>query len=206
MALLAAGMPALLAYNLPPSATLFNQTAAVVGWAAFSLLALTGSARPSAIATRALFAVYIALGATATVTAVELERHESLALSMLGTLVAVAVMLSAGAAVRRNGRATTMAGAVCVGLLGVAVISTGVSLMQVFAPSAIDGVWIAASSLPGRAVGNLRQPNHLSSLLLWALIAAAALRQGRSLSAAQAIALAGLISFGIVLTASRTGA
>jgi O-antigen ligase len=206
IALLAAGVPVLLAYNLQPSATLFNQAAAFVGWAAFALIAVMGSARPSDVTTRALLSVCFALVAVAVMAILGLERHESLALSMLGTLAAVAVMLGAGAAVRRNGRATTMAGAVCVGLLGVAVISTGVSLMQVFAPSAIDGVWIAASSLPGRAVGNLRQPNHLSSLLLWALIAAAALRQGRSLSAAQAIALAGLISFGIVLTASRTGA
>ena len=34
-----------------------------------------------------------------------------------------------------------------------------------------DGEWIAVSTLGGRAVGNLRQPNHLNSLLLWSLIA-----------------------------------
>ena len=196
----------LLAYNLPPSATLFNQAAAFVGWAALALVAVMGTARASMVATRALLAVCIALGSMVAITTLGIARQESLALSMLGTLAAVAVMLWAGAAVRRGGQTTTVGGAVCVGLLGVGVISTGVGLVQVFAPSAVDGVWIAASSLPGRAVGNLRQPNHLSSLLLWSLVAAAALRQVRVLAAAPGIALAALISFGIVLTASRTGA
>ncbi len=206
IALLAIGAPVLLAYNLPPSATLFNQAAAFVGWAALALVAVMGTARASMVATRALLAVCIALGSMVAITTLGIARQESLALSMLGTLAAVAVMLWAGAAVRRGGQTTTVGGAVCVGLLGVGVISTGVGLVQVFAPSAVDGVWIAASSLPGRAVGNLRQPNHLSSLLLWSLVAAAALRQVRVLAAAPGIALAALISFGIVLTASRTGA
>jgi len=43
--------------------------------------------------------------------------------------------------------------------------------VQVFAPDLADGDWIAHSSAAGRAVGNLRQPNHLSSLMLWAAIA-----------------------------------
>mgnify|MGYP003379671120 CR=1 FL=1 len=97
MALVAAGMPALLAYNLPPSATLFNQATAFVGWAAFALIAATGSTHTSRAVTRALLGVCIAVCAIFTVTTLELERRESLTLSMLGTLAAVAVMLGAGA-------------------------------------------------------------------------------------------------------------
>ena len=37
-----------------------------------------------------------------------------------------------------------------------------------FWPALADGSWIARSGVPGRAVGNMRQPNHLASLLLWA--------------------------------------
>ena len=39
------------------------------------------------------------------------------------------------------------------------------------AAAAPDGDWIALASLAGRAAGNLRQPNHLSSLLLWSVVA-----------------------------------
>jgi hypothetical protein len=52
------------------------------------------------------------------------------------------------------------------------VLNLGIGLVQVFAPDWPDGDWIAASGIVGRAVGNLRQPNHLSSLLLWSAIAA----------------------------------
>ncbi len=206
-ALMAAAMPVLLAYNLPPSATLFNQAAAFVGWAAFALVAgKIGSDRSSRAATRALLAVWVALGMMAAVAALGLARHESLALSMLGTLGACAVMLGAGAAARRGRQVVKVTGAVCVGLLGVGVISSGIGMVQVFAPGVVDGVWIAASSLPGRAVGNLRQPNHLSSLLLWALVATVALQQARLLATVAAAALAALLVFGVVLAASRTGA
>ena len=34
-----------------------------------------------------------------------------------------------------------------------------------------DGDWIALAAIAGRAIGNLRQPNHLSSLLLWSIVA-----------------------------------
>ena len=52
------------------------------------------------------------------------------------------------------------------------VASSAVGIVQVFAPEWPDGNWVARTRLPGRAVGNMRQPNHLSSLLLWAVVAA----------------------------------
>lgn len=206
IALLAAGVPTLLAYNLPPSATLFNQAAAFIGWAAFALVAVVESARPTRAASRALQAVYVALGAMAAAAVFGFARHESLTLSTLGTLGAVAVMLGCGAAARRGGQGARVMWAAFAGLLGAGVISTAIGLVQVFAPGIVDGAWIAASSLPGRAVGNLRQPNHLSSLLLWALIATAGLQQARLVTATAAAALAALLVFGSVLAASRTGA
>ena len=60
-------------------------------------------------------------------------------------------------------------------------LNAGIGALQVFAPGWPDGDWIARSGLPGRAVGNLRQPNHLSSLLLWAAIATVGLLQMRRL-------------------------
>ena len=74
-----------------------------------------------------------------------------------------------------------------------------------FAPALPDGDWLARSGLPGRAVGNLRQPNHLSSLLLWAAIALVALLELGRLRLRPAAGLLALMVLAVVLTASRTG-
>ena len=73
-------------------------------------------------------------------------------------------------------------------------------------PGWADGTWIAASGLPGRAVGNLRQPNHLCSLLLWAVVAAAALRELRGWPVALLALVCAALVFAVELSASRTGA
>ena len=61
------------------------------------------------------------------------------------------------------------------------VLSTAIGVVQVFAPEWADGNFIARTGLLGRAVGNLRQPNHLSSLLLWSAIAVVPLLEARRL-------------------------
>ena len=98
----------------------------------------------------------------------------------------------------------------CIALAVASLASSVVALVQVFAPSLADGNFIAKSSMAGRAVSNMRQPNHLSSLLLWGIIVAAWLGEdddeasaGRRL-ATWSFAL--LFVFGVVLSASRTGA
>lgn len=96
--------------------------------------------------------------------------------------------------------------AFCIGLVVAGVLSSGVGLVQVFAPSWADGTWIARSYIDGRAVGNMRQPNHLSSLLLWAIVAVVWLGEVRVLQRVGAQALAALFVLVVVLTASRTGA
>ena len=54
-------------------------------------------------------------------------------------------------------------------------------------------------------MGNLRQPNHLSSLLLWAGIATVALVDLRRLGRRAGAAVLAALVFAVVLTASRTG-
>jgi len=78
-------------------------------------------------------------------------------------------------------------------------------MIQVFLPDLPDGDWIAHSGIPGRAVGNLRQPNHLSSVLLWSAIAVVALVELRRIGRRSAAMLFTLMIFAVVLTASRTG-
>ena len=201
-AVLAAAAPSLLAYNLSPSPTFLNQALALALWGAF--VALAPAARPG----RGAWAVLAALGV---MTGAVLWSWgpgglpASLALSALGLIAAAAVMVAAGAGARNSASAEDVFALFCLGWLVAGVLNAGVAVMQVFAPALPDGDWIASSSIPGRAVGNLRQPNHLSSLLLWAGIAVVALAELRRIGPRLATVLLGLMVFGVVLTASRTG-
>jgi hypothetical protein len=78
--------------------------------------------------------------------------------------------------------------------------------VQVFRPELADGAIIARSGLVGRAVGNLRQPNHLSTLALWSALWAASLSQTLARRWRWPLALGfALFIFTIELSASRTG-
>jgi O-antigen ligase len=96
---------------------------------------------------------------------------------------------------------------IALALAGIASVLVGV--VQVFAPQWADGEWIARSGITGRAVGNLRQPNHLSTLLLWSAVAVVPLFDSATL-AKQAVCVAAALLFsfmlfGVVLSGSRTG-
>ena len=85
-----------------------------------------------------------------------------------------------------------------------------VALVQVFLPELADGNWIARSGAPGRAVGNMRQPNHLATLLLWSAVAVVPLVESGALARTQArraaaVGLMTLAILGVTLSGSRTG-
>jgi len=84
----------------------------------------------------------------------------------VAAVVAVAAQRSA-----HGDEPSTWGGGLFAAWLVAGIASSAVALIQVFAPSWPDGSWIAHSGSPGRAVGNLRQPNHLSTVLLWSGIA-----------------------------------
>ena len=205
--LLAAGLltaaPPLLAYNTAPSPTLINQCLAMGLWGGFVLMAAPGGvslrAWPLQAALLALLAGVLWSWGPGTL-------PSAIAWSSLAMLGAAMVLVWTGtqAAQRIDGVGVFVAFAW--GLLAAGLLSVGVALVQVFAPGWADGNWIARSGLVGRAVGNLRQPNHLCSLLLWAVIAAVALLELRRLSLKVAVALVVALVFAVELTASRTGA
>jgi O-antigen ligase len=128
-----------------------------------------------------------------------------LALSAIGLLLATALLLLSGAAVRASAQAVPVFALFCTGWVVAGVLNAAISALQVFAPDVPDGQWLARSGLVGRAVGNLRQPNHLSSLLLWSAIAVVPLLELRRLRRGLGWALFALMTFAVVLTASRTG-
>ena len=87
-------------------------------------------------------------------------------------------------------------------------LSAFIGVVQVLAPDALNGglgLLMQASHLPGRAVGHLRQPNHLATVLLWGAVAWAVLQAQWRLPALPAWAGMALLMVAVVLTGSRTG-
>jgi hypothetical protein len=177
MALAAVATPALLAYNASPSTTFFNQALAAALWGSVASRLVLKAAAPSenhpgsllagspAVAALALLALGAAMPWGAGGQAL------SLVTAAVSVCLAAIVLVHAGQLAGGRADAVSLGSSffqawVITGLLNVAV-----ALIQVFSPAWPDGDWIAHSSVAGRAVGNLRQPNHLSSLLLWAAIA-----------------------------------
>ena len=215
--LLAATVPTLAAFNQPPSATLLNQCLAVALWGGVAVLLPPGR---WVRGLGPLLAALAVVAAGALWSCVWGGLPLSLALLALGLLAAAALMvltganaalsvtqpgaLSASAAPRPS--AAQVFAALAAGLLVAGLLGAAVAGVQVFVPSWADGQWIAVSGLAGRAVGNLRQPNHLGSLLLWALVAAVALHELRWLSRAALWLLALPLVLAVELTASRTAA
>ena len=202
-ALFAIAAPALLAYNVAPSSTFLNQALALFGWGGF-VMALAPWVRVGArwsVVHSAL--ALMALAALASVAFFGLPWP--LALSSIGMLLAAAVALSAGDAAQRAGVGELAFSAFAWGLLLTGVLSTGLALVQYFLPQWPDGVWLAANATPGRSAGNLRQPNHLSSLLLWSVVALVGLADRKAWPAPRVAAVMALLVLGVALTASRTG-
>jgi hypothetical protein len=201
-AIAAAAGPSLLAYNVSPSPTFLNQALALGLWGAFMLACAPRSAgRAPAVLWLALGLVGIGVlwswgpGAL----------PSTFAWSALGLLAAAATLVAAGAAARREEDAETIFSAFATGWVITGLFNFAIACIQVFAPDVADGNWISSSGIPGRAVGNLRQPNHLSSLLLWSSIATVALLEMGHLGRRLAAGALALFVFGVVLTGSRTG-
>ena len=89
-----------------------------------------------------------------------------------GAPVAKRIRAEAAAGVRVIESTAGVTPALCAALLAAGVLGALIGILQVFWPQWTDGEWIARVG-NGRAAGNLRQPNHLSSLLLWSLVALA---------------------------------
>jgi hypothetical protein len=169
--LTAAGLSTLLAYNVSPSTTFFNQALALAGWGAlvWALALAPRQVRWASVGPVLAALALVALGAVLPGGAG--AQDFSLVAGAVGLCAAAAVLLRSGQAAAAGPLALPVARAFFGAWVLVGVLHAAVALVQVFAPVLADGDWIASSSVAGRAVGNLRQPNHLSSLMLWAAIA-----------------------------------
>lgn len=214
LALLAVAAPLLIGGSLSPSSTFFNQVCAVFGWGL--TLAIWGlrpghrmHATPRFDAQRAsgtcLLAALAVLSLGILASAAPLGQRLG-PLACIALAAAVAVAAAQAAPPSHGPRPQSLAPAVLLALLAAGLYSVLVGLLQVFLPDWTDGRFISHRTAEGLAIGNIRQPNQLSTLLLWACAAAvwwSVVRRWRL------DVLAGLLAallFAVVLTASRTGA
>lgn len=207
VAVLAIAVPTLMAPNHPPSATLINQALAFAGWGA--MLALMGwslaRCNRNSLRAPALWAALAAFAAATLISPLSSDLPWAIGGSGLA-LVAAAAAVAWGAQaldVTHPDRHAAFA-AVAVALVVAGLASAAIGIVQVFAPAVADGTWIATPTA-GRATGNVRQPNHLASLLLWSMIAVVWLHEAGRLRRWQGWALQWVLLLAVLLTASRTG-
>jgi O-antigen ligase len=202
----AVALPALLAFNLPPSSTMLNQCIAVGLWGGVAALARSAPLGRAG----ALAAALLLLTGAALLSSLVGRLPGTIGAGIVALLIAALVLVHAGQSSARvdsaDAQDSPALGGFMVGILVAGAASGLIALLQAFAPQLTDGNLIARSGLPGRAVGNLRQPNHLCSLLLWGVIAAVALLETRRLAWKWVLALVVLMVFAVELSASRTGA
>ncbi|MCW5661001.1 MAG: O-antigen ligase C-terminal domain-containing protein [Burkholderiaceae bacterium] len=205
--LLAPAVPMLLAFNLPPSPTLLNQCLATGLWGA--VVFASDASTDTAAAVRddwALVVAAIVLAVCAALSGAAASLPAPIAISAALLIGCAAVVSVLGATIGRHSDAPKVFAWFATGLVAAGVVSAVIALIQVYLPSWSDGRWIAQSTLPGRAVGNLRQPNHLSTLLLWSLVGAVGLHELRRLRPGFLFSLALFLVVALVLSGSRTGA
>ena len=202
----AIALPTLLAFNMSPSATVLNQIAAMALWGVLLTgVAWRGAASAGALARQAapLLAALLCAAAAVAWSCLRNGLPASLALSLLAFIAAgllVAVHGTAAASSQKAAGRAFFAAWVVAG-----VFSSAIAWIQVFHPEWADGQLIAHSGLPGRAVGNVRQPNHLAGLLLWSCVALVPLVESRRWAWRLGWPLFALFVFAIELSASRTG-
>lgn len=196
--LFAVGSPALIVCNVSPSSTVLNQVLSVFGW---GLLVATLGLHVQTLRSRARFAtatVYTALLLVFAASASGITPL-SLGVSFVGAICITGVLVYAGNVNSCFDLKFLLWACAIVGCL-----TAAMGAVQ-FAALDIGTGLIAPVSLPGRAAGNLRQPNHFSSLLLWSAISIAYLVEtGRLRRIVAQIAYAAMVA-GIVMSASRTG-
>jgi len=201
--------PPLLAYNRTPSATQLNELLCVFGW---GLCLLAAGSTPTTGARRG--AITVLGGALGLLCAAVVASWifgslpTSLALPPLLLLVVACFVAALGSRAAQEGDPPDGLQAFApfaIGMVAVGVLSAVVAVIQVYVPKLADGNLIAQSGLPGRAVGNLRQPNHLASLLVWSLIALVPLVEWRRVPRWLGLCIGLLIMVAVVLSGSRTG-
>ncbi len=194
LALLAVTLPLLLARGAVPDSVFYNQVAACAGWGPWLLFGRGTGAGSVAGPGPAAIAMLLCLAFASA----GFDRGQAAP----ALLIAAALAVLVASARRGSDSVEAMAWAWLVG--GLACVA--VALLQYFAPGLADGSLVAVNGSPGRAIGNLRQPNHLATALLCAIVMTAWLWHSSRLRSAWAGAAIVAMVLAVALSASRTGA
>jgi O-antigen ligase len=204
-ALAAVALPMLLAPSISPTSTFFNQLCAFAGMALWLGVWVSRSiSMPVQRLPRPLLGLLMLLAMLALAQGLT-EAPFGQRLAPIGTLLLGAALALAAGVSAQAGRDDALGPGLLIALLVAGLASVVVSLVQVFAPGWADGLLVAVPTTPGRAIGNMRQPNQLSTLLLWACAAAVWLSQRHRWFLRELAAVLVLLVLADVLTASRTG-
>ncbi|MEO8299570.1 MAG: Wzy polymerase domain-containing protein, partial [Burkholderiales bacterium] len=161
----------------------------------------------------ALVGVLVALGLSQLVTTAPMGQRWI----PCGLLLLAAALAWAAAVTARAGALQVFVRPLMLALVVAGLLSTLVAGLQVFAPEFTGNALVAYPTIAGRAVGNMRQPNQLSTLLLWAMGAAVWVGlQARGREEADGAkkgmarwhltaGLLALLTVGVLWTSSRTG-
>lgn len=203
LGIVAIALPFLIPISVPPVSTFASQSLATLGclgWMAFDHRRVqeqhnaTGMGWGQAAAILSVALLMLTLAQLAGRSA-----FGSRVMAMASLLVAVG-LVTIGAR-REEGTAQTLLAA----LLVASIASSLIAVVQVFLPSWADGRLVAYPTAPGRAVGNMRQPNQLATLLVWGGGALIGWGAWKRWPAGRIGAVLWILTLAVVLSASRTG-
>lgn len=205
---LATAAPFVLAFSLPPSPVVFNELTALALWGAV-VVCIGWSTQMRRIDWPAIAPAVAALGilAIAALAAAGLDPvQRGAALGFAGLVLAAAsVIVAAATSAAGDGTAHAERMSVFhVAMLTAAVVNALIAVLQIFVPASAGGQWLAAAD-GARAVGNIRQANQLSTLLLFGVASLTALIDNKRLPMGWAWPAVSLLLVGVVLSGSRTG-
>ncbi len=206
-------VPFLLPLSISPIPTFVNQWWAVWGMAwlvvAVSLHGWSTGTAPVGATGRGWVGVWLALALSQVWTTAPLGQRGvpfgTLMLAAAATWVMARSVRARGSEACGPKPLLRVGEPVMLALLLAALLSAAIGAVQVFAPTWADGHWMAVPTLPGRAIGNLRQPNQLSTLLLWGCGAAVWLGVVRRWAWGWTAAAVLVLVLANALTVSRTG-
>ncbi|MEY4428902.1 MAG: hypothetical protein RLZZ182_1591 [Pseudomonadota bacterium] len=210
--LAAALLPTLLAPSDPPMITFYNQVLSVAGWGAcvwaIGRVARAQGPAQTALRSPGLAALTVALlvcMAAVGVSMVWRGLAEGLGLMAIGSMACAQALLHTMFRTAQERGAATVMDLLARALVCTVAVAVLLSFIQVFLPSWPDGHVLAIPTMAGRAVANLRQPNHLATMLVMGSMAVIWVARRGQCSVAAATTLVALAMGAVVMTASRTG-
>ncbi|TBO30296.1 hypothetical protein EYS42_11430 [Aquabacterium lacunae] len=209
-------LPTLLAPSDPPMITFYNQILSVAGWGACvwalgraGAQQLVAPGSPVArLRSKGLVGLSVALLVCMTAAGVSMVWRglaEGLALMAMGSMACALVLLHVLFRTSQERGASTVMDLLARALVLTVAVAVLLSFIQVFLPSVPDGRLLAIPTMAGRAVANLRQPNHLATMLVLGSMAAVWVARRGQWSVLATATLVALAMGGVVMTASRTG-